>query len=479
MTAPIWQWSAVDTAGAIRDGRATSEQVVQTHIDRMRAANPAINAVVVDLSAQAIEAARSADRARAQGAALGRLHGVPVTIKINIDVEGQANSNGVMGLKDNIAPGDSPVSANLKKAGAIVIGMTNTPEFSMRGFTDNPLHGMTKNPWDSAITCGGSSGGAGASMAAGIGAIAHGNDIGGSLRWPAYCNGIATIKPTQGRIPAFNPSAPTERPLMAQFMSAQGPLAREVRDVRLGLEVMSQRDMRDPWWVPAPLEGPKLGRPIKVALARIPDDMETDSEVLALLRTAADHLADAGYDVVETELPDLAGTWKLWCDLIMTELSVLQEAQMRELGSADFRQTLDGFLRLATILDGRSYMEAIAYRSRVLRNWLAFLESYAVILTPLSVKRTPAAKADLGGDARVRSLFWNDLRFMSSINVLGLPAAVVPVGLVDGTPVGVQLIASRYREDVCLDAAAAIEAKVGILAQRLWARVDSASPARR
>jgi len=154
----------------------------------------------------------------------------------------------------------------------------------------------------------------------------------------------------------------------------------------------------------------------------------------------------------------------------MTELSVLQEVQMRELGSTDFKQTLDGFLKMATILDGRGYMEAIAHRSRVLRGWLAFLESFPVILTPLSVKPTPEANADLGGDARVRSLFWNDLRFMSSINVLGLPAAVVPVGQVEGHPVGVQLIASRYREDLCLDAAAAIEAKVGIMAQQLWKR---------
>jgi amidase len=128
--------------------------------------------------------------------------------------------------------------------------------------------------------------------------------------------------------------------------------------------------------------------------------METDSAVLALVRTAAGHLSDAGYEVVETEVPDLTGTWKLWCDLIMTELSVLQEAQMRDLGSADFKQTLDGFLKMATILDRRGYMEAIAYRSRVLRGWLAFLESYPVILTPLSVKRTPEADADLGGDAR-------------------------------------------------------------------------------
>jgi amidase len=470
MTTPFWQWSAVDTAAAVRDGRVASEEIVQAHVDRMRAANPAINAIVVDLSSQALDAARAADRARAQGAVLGKLHGVPVTIKINIDLRGQANSNGVPGFKDNVAPADSPVAANLKKAGAIIIGMTNTPEFSMRGFTDNPLHGLTLNPWDPTITCGGSSGGAGASIAAGIGAIAHGNDIGGSLRWPAYCNGIATIKPTQGRIPAFNPSAPVERPLIAQFMSAQGPLAREVRDVRLGLEVMSQRDMRDPWWVPAPLEGPPLPRPTKVALARIPDDMETDREVISLLRVAADKLADAGYQVVEAELPDLAGTWKLWCDLIMTELSVLQEAQMREMGSPDFRQTLNGFLKMATILDGRAYMEAIAYRSRVLRNWLAFLELYPLILTPLSVKKTPEVNADLGGDARVHSLFWNDLRFMSSINVLGLPAAVVPVGLVGGNPVGVQLIASRYREDACLDGAEAIEAAMGIMAQGLWAR---------
>jgi Amidase len=271
-------------------------------------------------------------------------------------------------------------------------------------------------------------------------------------------------------IPAFNPSATAERPLMAQFMSAQGPLAREVRDVRLGLEVMSQRDIRDPWWVPAPLEWPPMTKPIKVALARISADMDTDPEVISLVRTAADHLASAGYDVTEAELPDLAGTWRLWCDLIMTELSVLQEAQMREHGSADFRQSLDGFLKMATILDGRAYMETIARRSRVLRNWLDFLETFPIILTPLSVKRTPATRGDLDGDASVRSLFWNDLRFMSSINVLGLPAAVVPAGLVSGTPVGVQLIGSRYREDLCLNAAAAIEAKVGIMAKRLWGR---------
>lgn len=471
---PIWQWSAVETAAAIKNGKVTSEDVVRTHIDHMHKTNPALNAVVVDLSKDALKAAKAADRALAKskqnGTAIGPLHGVPVTIKINIDVQGQANSNGVVSFKDNIAPGDSPVSANLKKAGAVILGLTNTPEFSMRGFTDNPLHGLTRNPWDPAITCGGSSGGAGASVAAGIGAIAHGNDIGGSLRWPAQCNGVATIKPTQGRIPAFNPSAAVERPLMAQFMSSQGPLAREVRDVRLGLEVMAQRDPRDPWWVPAPLKGPKPKTPIKVALAKIPDDMDTDRGVIALQRKAADHLADAGYKVSEVELPALTDVWQLWCNLIMTELHVMQEAQMRATTSADFQKTLDGFLALATKLDQAGYMKAISERSRHIRNWMVFLEDYPLILTPTTVKATPETNADLASDQRVKELFWNDLRFISSINVLGLPAAVVPVGLHNGLPVGVQIIGSRYREDLCLDAAAAIEKKAGILVKQLWAR---------
>ncbi|WP_367272255.1 amidase family protein [Phreatobacter sp.] len=470
--APIWQWSAIETAKAIRSRKISSEEVTKAHIDRMKAVNPKLNAVVVDLSKDAIKAARAADKALAKGQDVGPLHGVPVTIKINLDVEGQANSNGVVAFKDNIAPGDSPVTANLKKAGAVIVGLTNTPEFSMRAFTDNPLHGLTLNPWDDKITCGGSSGGAGSAVAAGIGCIAHGNDIGGSLRWPAYCNGVATIKPTLGRIPAFNPSMlkGEERGLMAQFMSSQGPLARSVADVRLGMEVMAQRDMRDPWWVPAPLKGPKLKGPIKVAVAKIPKDMQADRQVISLVRKAADHLADAGYDVREVEVPDLDGTWKLWCDLIMTELHVLQEKVMRQTGGKDFVQTMEGFLKTATMLDGEAYMKAIAQRSRVLRNWLAFLEDYPVLLTPLSVNPTPPTNEDLKGDARVKELFWNDLRFMSVMNLLGLPAAVVPVGLVKGNPVGVQIVASRYREDVCLDAAVAIEKKAGIVVKELWAR---------
>jgi len=306
---PVWQWSAVETAAAIRAGAISAVEVVKAHLARMRAVNPELNAVVVDLSEEALKAAKTADSAAARRNP-GPLHGVPITIKENADYEGRPNPNGVAAQMGIIAPSDAPVVRNLKRAGAIVIGLTNTPEFSFRGFTDNPLHGLTLNPWNPDITCGGSSGGAGASVAAGIGAIAHGNDIGGSLRWPAHCNGVATIKPTQGRIPAYNESAAAERPMLAHLMSAQGPLARSVGDVRLALEVMSARDPRDPWWVPAPLAGPKPKGPIKVALAKLPDDMDVDPSVHAALRQAADHLERAGYRVSEVEVPDINGVWQ-------------------------------------------------------------------------------------------------------------------------------------------------------------------------
>jgi len=466
---PIWQWSAVETARATTSGEISCEAVMDAHVARLRGANPALNAVVVDMTGQALEAARAADVARARGDALGALHGVPVTIKINIDVEGQANSNGAVALAGNIAPGDAPVTKNLRAAGAIVIGLTNTPEYSFRVCTDNALHGLTLNPWDPAVTAGGSSGGAGASVAAGIGCIAHGNDIGGSLRWPAHCNGVSTIKPTLGRIPAFNPSAPAERPLMAQLMSVQGPLARDAADVRLALEVMARRDMRDPWWVPAPL-APAGAGPVKVALAKVPADMQPDPEVMALIARAAGYLADAGYEVTEVEVPDLAATWKLWAELITTEIATLQAEQMLQGASPDFARALDGLLRMATILDGEGYMRALAFRARVLRDWLAFLEAYPIVLTPVSVKRALAVNGDLADDDAVRRILGDDLRFSSALSVLGLPIAVTPVGLLDGHPLGVQLIGSRYQEGACLDAAAAIEARVGVLTRQLWAR---------
>ena len=468
---PVWQWSAVETAAAIRAGTVSAVEVVEAHLAHMRAVNPKLNAVVVDLSEEALKAAKAADSAAARRNA-GLLHGVPITIKENADYEGRPNPNGVPAQMSIIAPSDAPVVRNLKKAGAIVIGLTNTPEFSFRGFTDNPLHGLTLNPWDPEITCGGSSGGAGSAVAAGIGAIAHGNDIGGSLRWPAHCNGVATIKPTQGRIPAYNESAAAERPMLANLMSAQGPLARSVGDVRLALEVMSARDPRDPWWVPAPLVGPKPKGPIRVALAKLPDDMDVDPSVRAALRQAADHLERAGYRVREVEVPDINGVWQTWCDIITNETVTLQEAAMLKVASEDFHIAWNGIKAKANMLDLAGWMRATAARNSHIRAWQLFFEEYPVVLAPTTVKPTPGPREDAISGDRAQEIFWNDLRFISAINVLGLPSAVVPVALHQGKPIGVQLITGRYREDLALDAAAAIEKRAGMLVRQLWEKMD-------
>ena len=226
---------------------------------RLHKVNPAINAVVRVLEEEARGAAETADAARARGHALPPLHGVPVTTKVNVDQAGLPTDNGVVPLKDFMAKEDSPVVANLKHAGAIIVGRTNAPAFSMRIFTDNALHGRTLNPRDPSVTPGGSSGGAGAATATGIGAIAHGNDIGGSVRIPAYCNGVVGLRTGFGRIPSLNPSAPAGRPIGAVLMAVQGPHTRTVRDARLALQVMARGDRRDWRWNDVPMAGPAAG----------------------------------------------------------------------------------------------------------------------------------------------------------------------------------------------------------------------------
>src|SRR5437867_2609301 len=203
MTGPLWQASAIEVAAGIREKQFSCSEVMTSVVERIRALNPKLNAIILNLTDQALAEAAAADRALKDLAAPGPLFGVPVTIKVNIDVEGQATTNGVPAFANLIAPGDSPLVRNLRRAGAIIVGRTNTPEVSMRVTTVNPLHGRTRNPWHADASPGGSSGGAGAAAAAGFGPIHHGNDIGGSLRFPAFANGVTTLKPTPGRIPCI------------------------------------------------------------------------------------------------------------------------------------------------------------------------------------------------------------------------------------------------------------------------------------
>ena len=266
MTDDLWRLDATELARLIRLGRASSREATESCLSRLRAVNPAINAVVRALEEEALATADAADRAQARGDTLGPLHGVPATVKVNTDQAGCATDNGVVAFRDRVATEDAPVVANLKRAGAVIIGRTNTPAFSMRAFADNALHGRTLNPRDPALSAGGSSGGAGAAVATGIGPIAHGNDIAGSVRVPALFNGVVGLRVSLGRIPSYNPSQPVARRIGAQLMAVQGPLTRSVRDARLALAAMAQGDPLDTRWADVPLDGPPVPRPIRVAL---------------------------------------------------------------------------------------------------------------------------------------------------------------------------------------------------------------------
>ena len=458
MQGQLWRWDAADLAQAIRTRAISARDAVSAALDRLAAVNPRINAIVETLGDEALAAATDADEQVRRGEPLGPLHGVPVTVKVNTDQRGHATTNGIVAFRDVIAPDDAPVAANLKKAGAIIIGRTNTPAFSWRWFTDNDLHGATLNPWNSAITPGGSSGGAAAALAAGIGAVAHGNDIGGSIRYPAYACGLAGIRPSFGRVPSFNPSAPEERPLSSQMMSVQGPLARRVRDLRLGLAAMAQFDPRDPWWVPAPLQGLPVARPIRVAVSADPGGLGVAPAVAAAIRQAAGWLAEAGYVVEEKEPPDFMAAVDAWRTILGTETRIGMLPMIEKYGDKAVRHMARYFDKLTPSLNLPSFGKALASRSTLLRAWMLFFEEYPLVLVPVSCEPPFPAGHDQGDDDTLDRLVTAQ-RAQFPAACLGLPGISVPTGIAAGLPMGVQLIAGRFREDLLLDAAEIIEAR--------------------
>ncbi len=292
----LWRLSAIELAALIKSKKVSAKEAAFAALTRLDAVNPAINAVIDHRPEEVLAQAAAIDAAIARQENVGALAGVPVTVKVNIDQEGFATTNGLKLQRDAVAHSNSPVVDNLRKAGAVILGRTNCPAFSYRWFTTNLIHGDTKNPRDPGITPGGSSGGAGAAVAAGIGHIAHGTDIAGSIRYPAYACGVHGLRPTVGRVAAFNASLP-ERSIGPQISAVSGPLARSIGDLRVALAAMAAPDMRDPWWVPAPLEGPAM--PKRAAVCLQPDGLEPVGEVKAAVADAARRLERAGWVVEE------------------------------------------------------------------------------------------------------------------------------------------------------------------------------------
>jgi amidase len=450
----LWRLSAADVAVAVRSKKVSAREVAISALARLDAVNPAINAVIDHRPEDVLAQAGQVDAAIARNEPVGPLAGVTVTIKVNVDQEGYANTNGLKMQRDLIARSNTPLIDNLRKAGAVILGRTNSPAFAYRWFTKNLLHGHTKNPRDPGITPGGSSGGAGSSVAAGIGHIAHGTDIAGSIRYPAYACGVHGLRPTVGRIPAFNASVP-ERTIAAQNSAVSGPLARTVGDLRIALAAMSGRDVRDTWWVPAPLEGAPV--PKRAALCLQPDGLETVAEVKAALVDAAKRLERAGWTVEEVESPPLreAADWqtKLW----LGDNYEAQLAAAEREGDPGALACLRGNKAKVFPFDVAAFSKALTRKATLTREWLLFLEKYAVVLMPVSGELPFPDQLDMRDEASFARV-WRAQLTQIAIPFLGLPGLTVTTGLAGRVPVGVQVVAGRFREDLCLSAGEAIEA---------------------
>ncbi|MDO8768584.1 MAG: amidase family protein [Burkholderiaceae bacterium] len=455
MTQAYWRWTATDLAQAIRVKQVSVRDVTQSVLDRIADVNPRINALPMVMADEALAAADGADQAVARGDALGPLHGVPVTIKINVDVANQATTDGAVALKDNIAATDSPLVKSMRDAGAILVGRSNAPAFSLRWFADNELHGRTLNPFDAGVTPGGSSGGAAAAVAMGMGPIAHGNDYGGSVRYPAWACGVVGLRTTVGRVPSYKASAPN-RIISNQHMSVQGPLTRTVADARLALQVMSQGTPLDPQWVPAPIDYPGNDRPVKVALFKHWGGTRVDPTVVAALEQAAQWLADAGYEVDEVAPPHFDEMGDLYRHLVLDDLRRAGIPAMMKMGDAALRQSLTHFMGSMTPWDRDQYLDGLVLRFNIARDWAVFSEQYPVLLMPNSWERQFPIDDDLHSQSRFEDILLAQTPLLSTA-LLGLPGLSVPTGVVQGLPVGVQIVTGRFREDLALHAGAVIE----------------------
>ncbi|AOR71719.1 amidase [Burkholderia stabilis] len=452
----LWQLSATELAQRVRHRDVSAREVADAVLDRLDAVNPAINAVIEHRPDDVRRQADEVDRAIARGDDPGPLAGVPVTVKINVDQAGFATTNGTRLQENLIAQADSPVVGNLRKAGAILLGRTNSPTFALRWFTSNRVHGHTRNPRDPSLTPGGSSGGAAAAVAAGIGPLALGTDIGGSVRYPAYACGVHGIRPSLGRVPAFNASSP-ERAIGAQLMSTAGPIARTIDDLSLALRAFAAPDPRDPWHVQVPFDGPAV--PKRAALCVRPGGLQVVPEVEAALRDAARRLVDAGWTVDEIDdTPPMREAALLQEQLWLGDgFDALSNAVERDgdPGAAVVISAVRGKVR---DLPADVISRALVRRTTLTRQWRLFLDEYAVVLLPVSSElpfRDDLDRQGLDGFERV----WEAQLTLRALPAMGLPGLAVTTSLVNGVPVGVQVVAAHHREDLCLLAGRDIEAR--------------------
>jgi amidase len=371
--------SATRIARAIRDRRVSASEVVEAHLQRIAAVNPALNAVVQTVGPRARMEALAADQARARGELRGPLHGVPMTIKDSLDTAGVISTGGTRGRATMVPDRDATVVARLRAAGAIVLGKTNTPELTLSGETDNLVYGRTNNPYDVSRTPGGSSGGAGAIIAAGGSALDIGSDTGGSIRLPAHFCGIAGIKPTSGRVPRTGHIVPFGMGAV-DALTQLGPMARYVEDLMLTLPIIAGCDWRDPAVVPMPLGDLQAINLIGLRVAMYTDNgiMPPTSETAATIRAAAAALAEAGASVEEDRPAVLERTADLANNLSGADGRAWVRRLLQQAGTVEIHPLLRQRFDEARAFEVAEFTALLEEVDRFRSAMLGFMEHYDV-----------------------------------------------------------------------------------------------------
>ncbi len=440
----------------LREGRISALELAEEHISRIERLNPVLNALV-DFDAERV-------REQARRVQPGRLSGLPITIKSSIEVAGHRCEIGSLLREGIVASQDAEVVRRLRGEGAVILGTTNCPEFLMAYETDNLLHGRTNNPWDLERSAGGSSGGESAAIAAGFSAGGIGSDSGGSVREPAHFTGICALKPTSGRMPTIGHQPPCVGPFST--LGAVGPMARTMADVELLFKVIGSQHAIDPSSAPVPYRALELEDAKRVPIGWFEDDglMPVTAETREAVRTAAALLEREGFKLTRFRPEGLEEARSLWhiffvqCGAMFYASTI---AGMREVLSptfADFLRIAEAETPLTTATLLQAWVDADLLRSRLLQQ----MERFPVLLMPVcSVPAFRHGERAWSVDGETVS-YLDAMRFTQWFNLLGAPAAVMPVGTsASGLPIGVQIAGRPYYDEVVLTIAKVVDREFG------------------
>lgn len=467
--AQLTELSMLQWALALRERRLTAVECLELHQARIAEANPILNAVVTP-NPKAREEAEAADAAAADGRFLGPLHGVPFTVKDTLAVKGLRSTAGSPLLGDYVPAESATAVRRLQEAGAVLLGKTNCSEFAVETHSRNPVFGETWNPWDTSLTSGGSTGGDSAAVASGMSTFGVGTDFGGSIRWPAHCTGITSLRPTVGLVPEtgllpFVPPADGSLPApnsmsVLHRLGSMAWLARSVADLGLLLEVMAGPDGIDPSTIPVPIGAPLES--LEGLTAAWFEDEGTHpvrEDLVAVVQAAAGTLQSVGVPVVHGRPPGLdwaaAAFIRLRTAEGMPEVAALAVGREDQLGAH-----LHGLLgEPSTVVE---YREAAAERDAIRAEVLEYMQEHNILLLPVaSVPASDPRQQEFTVEGKV--IPWTELgSCCRAISILGFPVAVVPCGLsAEGLPVGIQVVGRPYRDREVLAVAGALEEAFG------------------